>query len=292
MLPSPSSQGWTNVVDEMHEYQYNGSESQVEQGSTNQVNDFNNHASDDCPGYIGEFNDMDNDSGVWNFSTEADNSAGLSWTMWAYKSTNALNPTNWGFYGPTDWADTPNVSNDSAATITADWQQWTTTNAFALNTDLGLSGHVNGASLSTSSWFNVVNLNSGSCVDAQNWGTSNRTVVQQWRCGSQQYNQEWQLESVGHGVYAVSNRNAPSEAWNVTNVGTSDGSPIQLWSYGGGSNEQWMPVSVGNNWYKFVGVGSLRCLDVPGASTSNGVQLDIYDCNGTAAQSFYLDAEP
>jgi endoglucanase len=45
MLPPPSQYGWTNVVYEMHEYQYNQSESVVEQGSTNQVNDFNNHAS-------------------------------------------------------------------------------------------------------------------------------------------------------------------------------------------------------------------------------------------------------
>jgi hypothetical protein len=53
-----------------------------------------------------------------------------------------------------------------------------------------------------------------------------------------------------------------------------------------------MPVALGSNLYKFVGVGSGRCLDVPGASTANGVQLQIYDCNGTEAQSFYLNAEP
>lgn len=292
MLPNPSSEGWTNVVYEMHEYQNGGSESQVEQGSTNQVNDFNNHASYNVPGYIGEFNDMYNDSSLWNFSTGAYNAAGLNWTMWTYKSTNGLNPTSWGFYGPTYWADTPNVSTDSAATIASDWQEWTTANAFALNTDLGLSGNVNGASISSSSWFNVVNQNSGSCVDAAGWGTSNGTVVQQWACGSQQYNQEWQFQPVGNGVYAVYNRNAPSESWNVTNNGTSDGSLIQLWTYGGGANEEWMPVSLGNNMYKFVGVGSGRCLDVPGASTSNGVQLQIYDCNGTEAQSFYLNSQP
>jgi len=292
MLPSPSSMGWTNVVYEMHEYQYNGSQSQVEQGSTNQVNDFSNHAGYGCPGYIGEFNDMYNSSSIWNFSTPAYNAGGLSWTMWAYKSTNALNPSNWGFYGPTYWAQTPNVSTDSAATIAADWQQWTTANAFTENTEIGLSGNVNGAGLSTSSWFNVVNQNSSSCVDATGWGTSNGTTVQQWACGNQQYNQEWQFQSVGNGVYSVYNRNAPGEAWNVTNWGTQNGSLIQLWTYGGGSNEQWMPVSVGNNLYKFVGVGSGRCLDVPGASTQNGVQLQIYDCNGTEAQSFYLNIEP
>jgi hypothetical protein len=32
------------------------------------------------------------------------------------------------------------------------------------------------------------------------------------------------------------------------------------------------------------GAGSNRCLDVPGASTANGTQLDIWDCNGGANQ--------
>lgn len=49
-----------------------------------------------------------------------------------------------------------------------------------------------------------------------------------------------------------------------------------------------MPVSLGGN--LFPGVGSHR--DVPGASTANGVQLQIYDCNGTTAQSFALNTEP
>jgi hypothetical protein len=36
------------------------------------------------------------------------------------------------------------------------------------------------------------------------------------------------------------------------------------------------------------GAGSNRCLDVPGASTTNGTQLEIWDCNGGANQSFTL----
>jgi hypothetical protein len=36
------------------------------------------------------------------------------------------------------------------------------------------------------------------------------------------------------------------------------------------------------------GVGSNRCLDVPGASTTWGVQLNIYDCNGGSNQSWLL----
>jgi endoglucanase len=294
MLPAPSTYGWTNVVYEMHEYQYNQSEAVVEGGSTNQVNDFNNHASYDVPGYIGEFNDFAYGAGAWQFSTNAYNNAGLAWTMWAYKATDGLIPDNWGFFDPTFWAATPNITTDSAATISADWQQWTTPATFAQNTSLGLHGTASTGStgINTSTWYNIVNENSGSCVDASGWGTANGTTVQQWSCGSQQYNQEWQFQSEANGAYSIVNRNAPSEVWDVTNVGTADGSLLQLWTYGGGSNQQWTPVSLGNGYYKFVGVGSGRCLDTPAASTANGVQLQIYDCNGTGAQAFKLVAQP
>jgi hypothetical protein len=38
------------------------------------------------------------------------------------------------------------------------------------------------------------------------------------------------------------------------------------------------------------GVGSNRCLDVPNSSTTNGVRLDIWDCNGGSNQSWTLTA--
>ena len=138
MLPNPSSEGWTNVVYEMHEYQYNGTQAQVEQGATNQVNDFHNHSSYNVPGYIGEFNDFGYAPTAWQFSTNAFNSAGLSWTMWSYKATHGLNPDSWGLYDPSYWPTTPNVSTDSQSTIINDWAQWKTTNSFTLNTTLGI----------------------------------------------------------------------------------------------------------------------------------------------------------
>lgn len=35
-----------------------------------------------------------------------------------------------------------------------------------------------------------------------------------------------------------------------------------------------------------VGVGSGRCMDIPGAVPNDGTQLDLFDCNGTAAQTW------
>ena len=290
MLAPPSTFGWTNVVYEMHEYQWSGTASAVENGAVNQVNDFKNHQSWNVPDYIGEFNDFANGSDVWQFTTNQYNSNNINWTVWAYKSTQG----NWGLYETkSNLPPVPNIQSDSAATIAADWSQWTTANAFVLNPTLApaLFGGVN-SSINSSAWYNVVNQNSSACVDATGFGTTNGTPVQQWACGNQQSNQEWQFQPTDSGFYKVVSRGAPAEAWDATNFGTGNGTPIQIWQFGGGTNQQWQPVSLGNGNFKFVGRASGRCLDVPGASTANGIRLQLYDCNGTGAQSWRLVQQP
>jgi hypothetical protein len=143
-------------------------------------------------------------------------------------------------------------------------------------------------------WYNVVNVNDGSCVDVYNWGTTLGTSLDQWTCGNGQANQQWQFTPTGNGYYKVSSRYLAA-SWNVTG-GTGamgNGTPIQLWSYDGGSNEQWQAVflhtdSNGNNVYKFIAQNSGLCLDTPAASSTNGLQLDQYTCIGTNAQAFTL----
>ena len=293
MLPPPSQFGWTNVMYEMHSYCWNCSASQIQASADGQVSDFRNHANYNVPGYIGEFNDFGTGSSVWQYSVNAFNNAGLSWTPWTYKATHGLVPDSWGFYDPSFWPTTPNISTDSAATIQNDWSQWATTASFSFNNTLGITGGGGGGGgLSTSAWYNVVNQNSGSCVDAAGWGTTNGTAVQQWACGNQQNNQEWQLQATDSGYYRVVNRNAPSLVWDVTNVSTSPGALIQLWSYGGGHNQQWQPQSLGNGFYRMVNRNSGLCLDVPGASTANGVQLQQWTCNGSGAQAWNFKQQP
>jgi endoglucanase len=138
MLPNPATYGWTNIVYSMHEYQFGGSLSQVETGSDNQVSDFNNHKSWNVPDYIGEWNDMGQGAACYDYSINDYNGDGINWTMWAYKATAGLIPSGWGWYDPTYWPPTPNVSTDTAATISLDWQQWQTATSFSENSSVGL----------------------------------------------------------------------------------------------------------------------------------------------------------
>ncbi len=139
MLPAPSVYGWTNVVYSMHEYQWGATNvAGIEAGSDNQVTDFNNHKSWNVPDYIGEWNDLGYGAACYDYSINDYNSDGMSWTMWAYKATDGLLPDGWGCYDPIYWPPTPNISKDSASTISSDWQQWQTTVSFGVNASVGL----------------------------------------------------------------------------------------------------------------------------------------------------------
>ena len=148
-------------------------------------------------------------------------------------------------------------------------------------------------SINTSAWYEVVNQTSGLCASAANGGTANGTAVQQLSCTGAS-SQLWQFVPVATGEYEVLNQNAQAggEAWNITGgvTATATGALLQMWQYGGTTNTNELfaanPQSNGN--YTFVADNSGLCVDVPGASTASGVQLEQYTCNGTGAQAFSL----
>jgi aryl-phospho-beta-D-glucosidase BglC (GH1 family) len=137
MLPSPASQGWTDVVYEMHEYQWNDTDNPagVESGTNNQVSDFRNHASYDVPDYIGEFNDFGTGSSTWQYTLEQYDENGISWSFWSYKATDGLVSTqdSWGLYDPVNTLAVPNIQTNPASTIEQDWSNVTTAGSFAIN---------------------------------------------------------------------------------------------------------------------------------------------------------------
>jgi aryl-phospho-beta-D-glucosidase BglC (GH1 family) len=139
MLPNPSQYGWTNVVYSMHEYQWGATNGAgIEAGADNQVADYHNHLSYNVPDYIGEWNDLGYGATVYDYSINDYNTAGMSWSMWAYKATDGLIPDGWGWYDPIYWPYTPNLRTDSAATIANDWMQWRTSTSFGVNAAVGL----------------------------------------------------------------------------------------------------------------------------------------------------------
>jgi Carbohydrate binding module (family 6)/Ricin-type beta-trefoil lectin domain-like/Beta-galactosidase len=191
------------------------------------------------------------------------------------------------------------------ATDTGGWQDWGTVNATVtlpagvqtLTVDQDNAGWnihyltFAQAGISTTTWYEVVNENSGLCATAAS--TANGTAVEQEPCTGAT-TQLWKFTPATTGYYEVLNDNAQSEgeSWNIAGgVGaTASGDLLQTWNYGGTGNTNALfgATLESGGYYNFIADNSGLCIDTPAASTTAGVQLQQYTCNGTGAQAFSL----
>nr|WSW70620.1 endo-1,4-beta-xylanase [Streptomyces sp. NBC_00995] len=71
---------------------------------------------------------------------------------------------------------------------------------------------------------------------------------------------------------------------DVPNAGTADGTQLQLWDCGSGTNQQWASTSAGE-----LRVYGNKCLDAAG--TGNGAKVQIYSCWGGDNQKWRLNSD-
>jgi Ricin-type beta-trefoil lectin domain/Bacterial Ig-like domain (group 2) len=223
----------------------------------------------------------------------------VGWMCWAarcawdgYRNDDWF-PMNNSFY----WSNQPISANPITLAMEADeyttWLAKTNSSGMVIgpnNSALDsnpVGGSASGA-ISSTAWYAIVNTNSNLCLDAG--GILDGTQVVQDGCVGTQASQEWQFRPMDSGYYQVVSRPAQNEVWDVNGGiwAIADSIKVQLWNHGSGANQQWMPVSTGNGTWKFVVRHSSKCLDVPGAVSTVGMQVQQYDCNGTVAQSFTL----
>jgi glucosylceramidase len=148
--------------------------------------------------------------------------------------------------------------------------------------------------LDPTKWYTVANANSSKCVDAANGSTANGTALQQWACTAGDTSQQWQFQPTDSGFYKIVARNAATQAWNVTGGAgaTGNGVKVQLWAYGGGTNEQWQAVAHPDGTYSFSPRNNTgNCLDVTDVSMADGALLQQWACSGGKAQSFRITAQ-
>ena len=150
----------------------------------------------------------------------------------------------------------------------------------------GAPAHAAATALPTG-FATVMNAASGRCLDAKAAATANGTVVQQYACNGTTA-QRWSFTATSDGYVRINNANDTNQVADVADVSTADNALVHLWTYGGGSNQQWLPVDEGGGVYHFVNRNSGKCLDDPAASTVDSVQFVQYTCNGTAAQRFQV----
>jgi len=123
-FPSPSSEGWSNVVYSTHSYACPSTPStctttEVNTAITNTIDHYNSiKTSYNVPGYVGEYTAYNTGYSEWQSIQTSLANAGLNRSAWAYKANTTPTYCFWGWYCPTSTRPTvPNIGTDSSATI-------------------------------------------------------------------------------------------------------------------------------------------------------------------------------
>ncbi|MFD5101879.1 ThuA domain-containing protein [Streptomyces albidochromogenes] len=144
--------------------------------------------------------------------------------------------------------------------------------------------------ISETAWYSLADGANGACVDARAAATANGTAIQQYTCNGTTA-QQFQFRPTDGGYTRIAMRGNPQQVVDVTGVSAADNAPLQLWAYGGGGNQQWLPVREAPGRYHFTARHSGKCLSTTGG-TANGVRLVQRACDNSAGQSFRLAAHP
>lgn len=89
-------------------------------------------------------------------------------------------------------------------------------------------------------------------------------------------------------TYTITPACATGSALDVQGWGTDNGTNIQIWSSTGGNNQKFKAILVSNGYYTFYDVNSGKVLDVSCGIALSGINIQLYEYNGTAAQLWRL----
>jgi GH25 family lysozyme M1 (1,4-beta-N-acetylmuramidase) len=111
-------------------------------------------------------------------------------------------------------------------------------------------------------------------------GTGNGAAVVLGACNGSSA-QRWQAGTNGELVNTASGR-----CLDDTGARTANGTLVQIWACGGGTNQHWIPAAAAI----MSGIPG-KCLDDAGYSTANGTRQQIWSCTGAANQRWTVQPD-
>jgi len=164
-------------------------------------------------------------------------------------------------------------------------------NTFSIyNVGATIPGVITGLSGNT---YRVMNENSSFAIDVSGASLVNGAVVDQWPYSASN-NQKWIFTNTANGFYTLKNVNS-GLMLDVSGASTSEGALIDQWQSTGSLNQLWVPQYVNYadggglyNLYSANAPADLNLLEVPGASTAEGTQLDQWEPNGGLGQMWNI----
>jgi Ricin-type beta-trefoil lectin domain-like/Cellulase (glycosyl hydrolase family 5) len=147
-----------------------------------------------------------------------------------------------------------------------------------------------------SNYVSLINVNSGMALDVYGASTTAGGAIDQWPYSSGK-NQIWRVVSEGGGYYELINENS-GQALDVTGDSTVEGTKLDQYTISGNANQLWSfaPVSGGTGGGNLIANGTYLIksdlsglvVDVTGASTAEGTDIEQWTDNNTANQQWNL----
>jgi hypothetical protein len=165
----------------------------------------------------------------------------------------------------------------ATSNVFSDIGTWATANANANNNT--------GNFTVTGNWTSNGSINVPNGTRGNN--VSNNTTVSNnnWPSGAQAVISAAGIQSSGTGQQNVQIVGGQSgRCLDVPNSSTTNGTQLQLWDCGGGSNQRFTYTSS-----KQLTVYGNKCLDANGQGTTNGTTVIIWDCNGQTNQQWNVN---
>ena len=199
--------------------------------------------------------------------------------VWAFTNANANNNTddstfsgNWYNGGATEVATGSPHNNVLNGNVQVSGYNWPT----------GAQAVINQAGIQTSgggypSGYHRLVGNDALCLDVYGDTTAAGAAIDQWTCNGQA-NQEFQFVPVSGGYGELQAQNSGDDiavSGNSTAAGVPD---IIQQAASGASGSLWQPVQQSDGSYEFKNQNSGLCLDVYGAGSNLGQQLDQWPC--------------
>ena len=123
--------------------------------------------------------------------------------------------------------------------------------------------------------------NNGLCLDNSGATSTAGAIIDQWACGGQT-NQQFQFvpTSGGYGELQVENS---GQDVTIAGSSTAQGTPdVVQEPVNGNAASQWLPQQQSDGSWQFKNQNSGLCLDVYGANSTQGQQLDQWPCKNAA----------
>ena len=138
-------------------------------------------------------------------------------------------------------------------------------------------------------------LNTNKCLQAKEEKITNSTNIQLFDCNNSD-NQQFTIKHLGNGYFSIITKKDSSMYLDVDGAKTNNGTNIQLWENNGNNAQKWkfteiidLKQTIYNNTYIISSaLDNNKNLDVDGAKTNNGTNVQLWENNGNNAQKWKI----